>query len=181
MTEASISKLSQDELFELLSSARRRFILFYLQQNPMPIELQTLAEELAAWENETAVDDLTPQQRKRVYVSLYQTHIPKLEELGIISYDSDSGYITLENSPEQIMSILGERERELPWQLFYLLLSGIAIALYLAIAIELPIVNAVTPLQLSVGVIVSFVLLSLVHFYYVRVHQPVRIDIDELA
>lgn len=102
------TELSQDVIFDVLSSSRRRYVLYYLSQRDEPVELPSLAEEVAAWETETAVEDLSSQERKRVYVSLYQTHIPKLEEVGLVDYDQDSGDVDLTERSSQIQSFLRE-------------------------------------------------------------------------
>lgn len=116
--------LSQDDVFELLSSPRRRYVLYHLREAEEPIELTTLAEQVAAWENETSVDEITEQERKRVYVSLYQTHIPRLDEAGVVSYDKDSGMVMLQPDADQIDTYLSSADDELPWQWVYLVLAA---------------------------------------------------------
>jgi hypothetical protein len=101
-------ELSQDVIFDVLSSSRRRYVLYYLSQNEEPVELPALAEEVAAWETESTVEELSSQERKRVYVSLYQTHIPKLEEVGLVDYDQDSGEVSLTDQSSQIQGFLRE-------------------------------------------------------------------------
>jgi len=99
-------ELSQDVVFDVLSSSRRRYVLYYLSQREQPVELPSLAEEVAAWETESTVEDLSSQERKRVYVSLYQTHIPKLEEVGLVDYDQDTGEVSLTDQSDQIQGFL---------------------------------------------------------------------------
>lgn len=94
-TKSRAEPLDQDTIFELLSNSRRRFVLHYLRHADGSVQLTTLADELAAWENGIEIDDLSSQQRKRVYVSLYQTHLEKLSDTGVIEYDSDEGVIEL--------------------------------------------------------------------------------------
>lgn len=101
-------ELSQDVIFDVLSSSRRRYVLYYLSQHEEPVELPSLAEEVAAWETESTVEELSSQERKRVYVSLYQTHIPKLQEVGLVDYDQDSGEVSLTEESDQIQGFLRE-------------------------------------------------------------------------
>lgn len=103
-------ELSQDVIFDVLSSSRRRYVLVYLSQREEPVQLPALAEEVAAWEMETPVEELTSQERKRVYVSLYQTHIPKLEEVGLVDYDQDSGEVSLTDQAVQVQGFLKESD-----------------------------------------------------------------------
>ena len=91
MSSSNTEQLSRDEVYDILSNARRRFVIYFLRDRREPVELSELSDRVAAWENDVPVEELTDQQVKRVYVSLYQTHIPKLEDTGIVEYDSDSG------------------------------------------------------------------------------------------
>lgn len=56
-----------------------------------------LAEHIAAVENDVDRSEVTSTQRKRVYISLYQSHLPKLEEAGAIDFDENRG--TVERVP----------------------------------------------------------------------------------
>lgn len=78
------SGLSQDQVFEVLKSPRRRYALYYLRREGGIVELSDLTDQVAVWENDTTPSGLTSEQRKRVYISLYQTHLPKLDDAGIV-------------------------------------------------------------------------------------------------
>lgn len=60
-------------MFDVMSSARRRFLLSRLLEADEPKRLTVLATEIAAWENDTPVEELTDRETRRVYVSIYQT------------------------------------------------------------------------------------------------------------
>ncbi|ELZ46318.1 hypothetical protein C464_10903 [Halorubrum coriense DSM 10284] len=134
MTETRENELSQDELFSLLSNPRRRFILQYLNKNPESIRLQALATEVAAWENETDPEELTDKEQKRLYVSLHQTHIPKLEAAGIVEYDGDTGEIRLTDRGSDVNRYLdagassGDESRR--WGRYYLLIALFGLLVY---------------------------------------------------
>lgn len=98
--------LSRDTIFELLSNSRRRFVIHYLRHTDGQVQLTDLAGELAAWENDVAVEELTSQQRKRVYVSLYQTHVEKMNDAGVIDYDSDAGLVRLTDNASELFAFL---------------------------------------------------------------------------
>jgi hypothetical protein len=74
--------ISQNGAYDILSNERRRFVLSYLSRVDGPVELGELAEEIGRWE--TGSESLSRKERKRVYVSLYQTHIPRLADAGVI-------------------------------------------------------------------------------------------------
>jgi len=156
----SDEQLSRDQVFDILSSPRRRYVLYYLREYGGPVELTDLAEKLAAWENDTTVEELPPQARKRVYVSLYQTHVPKLQEAGLIEYDSDSGELWLAEANSVVDPYIGDGETERPWYLYYLALalsSGVLLLTVLAGVVQLP-------LSATVGVVFgAFLLLTAIH------------------
>lgn len=69
----------------------------------------------AAWEEDVPSEELSSQQRKRVYVSLYQTHVPSLEAIGVVEYDADEGIVELADRAEAVDEHLGGRRgRERP-------------------------------------------------------------------
>jgi hypothetical protein len=79
------------ELFQLLQSPRRRGVLRHVASNPDrdSFDAWPLAREIAAWEYETDPAAVTPEEHQRVYVSLYQTHLPRLDEAALVEYDAD--------------------------------------------------------------------------------------------
>ncbi|NIB98520.1 hypothetical protein [Halobacterium sp. R2-5] len=158
--------LTQDTVYDLLSNARRRFVLSYLRDRSEPIELSELSREVAAWENDTPVEDLTSQQIKRVYVSLYQTHIPKLDESGLVDYDSDSGDVELTENVDVLDTYLPEREQqETPWQLVYASIAAAGLLVYGAILL-FPATFAFVPMTaLNVVVITVFAVVTAAHYY----------------
>lgn len=97
------SELSIDETFELLKNARRRAVVRYLLQHDGTAKLSELAEHIAAAENGISVHELSSDQRKRVYIGLYQCHLPKMDNMGVIEYDKNRGSIELQDSVSQLL------------------------------------------------------------------------------
>lgn len=87
--------LDDDELFHLLQSERRRRAIRYLlAADAETIVMRDVAEAVAAEENDTTVALLGSADRQRVYITLYQSHLPQLADAGVITYDKDRGEIT---------------------------------------------------------------------------------------
>ncbi|WP_180842009.1 DUF7344 domain-containing protein [Natrinema zhouii] len=86
-------KLSKDEIFHLLQASRRRDIIAHLLDNERPIKMGDLVEIISAEEHETTVAELTSTQRQRVYIPLYQEHLPKLDKKGIVEYNQQRGIV----------------------------------------------------------------------------------------
>lgn len=126
-------RLSRDQLFHILRNRRRRFALHFLKQVG-ECAIGEIAEQVAAWENGVTLETVTATERKRVYNSLQQTHLPKLEDTGLISYDARSGRVGLTEAAEMLDVYLEVSDRhDVPWSLYYLGLSGVGIATVLAV------------------------------------------------
>ncbi|APX95633.1 hypothetical protein BB347_02835 [Natronorubrum daqingense] len=87
------ARLSQDEIFHILQTNRRRDAISYLVEKRGPVKMSDVAEYVAAREHGTTVEELTSTQRQRVYIPLYQSHLPKLDEKGIIDYNKPRGIV----------------------------------------------------------------------------------------
>lgn len=90
----SSSPLSRDDIFHLLQTSRRRETLRYLLEANGPVKMRDVAEHVAAREHGTTVKQLRSTQRQRVYIPLYQSHLPKLDKNGVIDYDQSRGVIS---------------------------------------------------------------------------------------
>jgi hypothetical protein len=82
-----------DRIFATLKNQRRRYVLHYLDVTDGPVVLGDLAEQIAAWENDKQPRLVTSSERKRVYVSLYQCHLPKLDDSKAVSYNKPRGIV----------------------------------------------------------------------------------------
>ena len=82
-----------DQLFEILKNERRRRVLQHLIERGEEVTLDQLAEEIAARETGKDVRQISSQERKRVYVGLYQCHLPKMHDYGAITYNKPRGRI----------------------------------------------------------------------------------------
>ncbi|MFL9708804.1 DUF7344 domain-containing protein, partial [Aeromonas veronii] len=51
------------------------------------------ATQIAAWEHDTTIENLTSQERKPIYIALYQNHLPKLDKYGLVDYHQSRGIV----------------------------------------------------------------------------------------
>ncbi|WP_436935638.1 DUF7344 domain-containing protein [Halovenus marina] len=107
-TDASTGRdrLSKAHVFELLSAQRRQEVLRYLEANGGTATLGEVAEYIAGLECEVDPAQLNSQQRKRVYVGLYQCHLPKMADAGVIDYDQSRGDIELNERSARLLKYL---------------------------------------------------------------------------
>ncbi|WP_137287804.1 DUF7344 domain-containing protein [Halorussus salinisoli] len=85
--------LTRDNIFHILQCRRRRLVLKYLQEHDTPAKMTDITEHIAAVEHDTTVAALKSQERQRVYIALYQSHLPKLDEEGVIEYQQNRGIV----------------------------------------------------------------------------------------
>lgn len=164
--------LSQDLVFDILSNTRRRMVLFYLREHSEPAAVQEIAERIAVLENDVPAAELSRQQQKRVYVSLYQTHLPKLASAGIIEYDDENGMVSLTSRAMNIDSYLTPTvEEQYPWQLHYLGLAIFGGLLFGLSSLGVPVIGAIPSLVLGIGLMLGFAISAGVQYWRHAQHQ----------
>jgi predicted transcriptional regulator len=100
-----------DQIFAILRNHRRRLVLEYLREHDSTTQ-GDLARHVAAVENGIPESAVTSTQRKRVYVSLYQAHLPKLDDFGAISFDRDRGTVERTARTDELLQYLDRFEDE---------------------------------------------------------------------
>ncbi|MDR5672330.1 hypothetical protein RH858_04080 [Halalkaliarchaeum sp. AArc-GB] len=158
------SELSLDATFATLSNRRRRDVLRYLKGNPGETSVRTLSERIAAWENDVDVSEVTYRQRKRVYTSLHQTHLPKLAAGGFIEYEPHRGRVALTPAAAELdvyLETVGKHE--LPWSEYYLGLGAVSLATTVALALGALPAGIVTGTTLAAVVSLVLFVSALVH------------------
>lgn len=126
------SELTRDTIYNILGNQRRRHTLHYLAQQEDTVDLRRLSEQVAAWEHDVPVTDVTWEQRKNVYTALQQVHLPRMDETGIVDFDHDEGEITRHEDVEDLRVYLDfVPENDIAWNKYYLgltVVSGFALA-----------------------------------------------------
>ncbi|OIB59091.1 DUF7344 domain-containing protein [Natrialba sp. SSL1] len=149
-------------MFDLLSNHRRRYVIHYCKQEERPVELGELAEQVAAWELDTEIEALTSAERKRIYTSLQQTHLPTLERAGMVRFDDRTIELTEEASTLEIYLDIVPGD-SVPWGLYYSGLSAIATVVMAGLWLGLLPTETVSALGWSTLVVALFVGSAAVH------------------
>lgn len=155
--------LSEDLIFDVLKNRRRRYTLHYLKQQDRPVELSELAEQVAAWENNTTVEGLSANERKSVYTSLYQTHLPKLADAGIVDYNQNRGVVELSENASQLEGYLRPQD-EFPWIRYYVGLAVVSAILVLGDLLGVPPFDAIPDEVWGILIVAAFVLSAATHY-----------------
>ncbi|WP_255170218.1 DUF7344 domain-containing protein [Natrononativus amylolyticus] len=167
--QAQSKPLSKGEIFEVLRNQRRRYVLQFLKQDGRPTELGDLAQQVAAWEYDTVPEKVTPEQRKRVYTTLQQTHLPKMDEAGILLFDSDHGIIEPTDRTDDISVYLEiVPGREFAWRELYLSLGATSCALVAALWMGIYPLTLLSELIWATIIAVTVTLTAAAHIYHER-------------
>ncbi|AOW80095.1 hypothetical protein HTSR_0910 [Halodesulfurarchaeum formicicum] len=158
-----------DEIFGVLQNQRRRLILRFLDEEGPTADIGTLAEHVAAIENDITRAELRSKQRKRVYISLYQSHLPKLDSAEAVVYNQDRG--TVEQGPEieEFLTVLKRQDSVEPDSKFFRAGSSLGGSILLATMLTVGSApSAVDPLTFrllaAVSILVVFVLMGIAVF-----------------
>ncbi|GAB7021256.1 winged helix-turn-helix domain-containing protein [Halostagnicola bangensis] len=152
----------QNELFDALGSHRSRYALYACLQTDGELTLSVIADQVAAWEYDKPIAEVTSTEHKRVYTSLQQHHLSKLERSGLITIDDKSIDCT-EKAQQLDLYIELVPESDVPWSLYYLGLSTIGgFILGLKAIGFLP--DPISPQVLTGILLLAFFCSSLVHY-----------------
>ncbi|ELY64787.1 DUF7344 domain-containing protein [Natronococcus jeotgali] len=164
-------ELPVDEIFHILQNERRRMVLEYLQGTDESVRMRDVAEQVAAWENDTTVEELTSDQRQRVYIPLYQSHLPKLDKAGIIDYQQNRGVVERRPLARQLDYYLNADSNNstsndagtkgADWDDYYIGAAGTGAVLLLGAFFELPLFSVITGIGLSALILLMFTTLTI--------------------
>lgn len=153
--------IEREDMFELLGNSRRRHVIEYLSEHTDPTELGTLARHVAARENDVRLEEVTAPERKRAYTSLQQTHLPRLDDVGVIDFDKDHGVVAPSDQLSEFSLHLDVvSEDDLPQSVVYLGLSALSLLLLLAMVAGAPGVNSLSPFWCGGAVLVLFTIVA---------------------
>lgn len=139
-------------------------ILYYLRKHGESAGVIEQAEGIAAMENEIPVEDIES-THKRVYVSIYQTHLPKMADTHVIEYDKDQGSVRLTDQNSSIdQYLMTDGGPPYPWQVRYFALGTIGGGLLGLSFSELPASGAMASLWVGVGRFVLLVTFGIVRY-----------------
>lgn len=160
-------QLTKDDIFHLLQNQRRRDVLRYLQGVEGPVAMRDMAEQVAAWEHDTTLQALTSDECQRVYIALYQTHLPKLDEEGIINYNQSRGIVERTPKADELQRYLDDQriteedaEEKVQWSSYHLGVSVLGMVLLVGTASNLPTLGVLSDLHTGVVIFSMFALVT---------------------
>lgn len=101
LSKVSVETGELDTLFSILSSRRRRWVLYSLvSSEEAVIERAELVDTILAHEQTDGPGE-EPPPRTTLEIDLHHKILPRLEDEGYIDYDSRQGTVRYDGSPEQ--------------------------------------------------------------------------------
>ena len=153
---------NRGDIFDLLSNHRRRYAIHHLKRTDDRVELGDLAEHVAAWELDKNVQALTSAERKRVYTSLQQTHLPTLERAGMIEFDDRAIELTDDAKTLEVYLDVVPGD-SIPWGVYYLGLSVVSAVVMGGLWLELVPTGTIPELGWATFVVALFTISAIVH------------------
>ena len=162
--------LTEGDIHDVLRNARRRFTIDYLRESEGgTMRLRELSERIAR--RETGEDPPPRNKRQSVYVSLHQTHLPKLHGLGIVEYDDDSKVVRLRERVREVEQYTGV-PRGLSWGEYYVASGILGILVVTAAEQSLSAFALVAPAQWAVLFFLGYIVSAAYHVYSQREKPP---------
>jgi len=122
-------ELDAGQIHDILRNDRRRLAIKCLREMGGRLTVRDLSEEVAT--RETGESPAPRDKRRSVYVSLHQTHLPKMDELGIVADDDgDEKRVRLEHieTAETYVTATPDRDSRLTGAYLGVALVGFATA-----------------------------------------------------
>lgn len=172
------SVIDPDTAFRLLSNRRRRQLLLLLAERDEELSLQEVADALAARLDETGAPDGPATAYQSIYVSLYQNHVPRLAEAGVVTYDETRRTVRIAHTPEtRLVLKLLDAQPDRSWRQPYVGLSGLVVAVFAGSVLgPIPVVGAPWVLPM----ILTAVGLAAIGLHQYRTCDRIAIDEDAL-
>jgi hypothetical protein len=163
--EGKGERLDEAAIHDVLRNDRRRLSIDCLQEaEDGQLSVRELSEQVAA--RETGEDPPPRDKRQSVYVSLHQTHLPKLDDLEIVTYDEDAKTVTLGErigEVEVFMEVVPKYT--LSWGEYYLVLAVLGALTMVASALGVPVISTVPAWLLGVVFFLAFALSAVYNVY----------------
>ncbi len=100
-------ELTKSEAFDILRNKRRRIVLTCLRAGGREMSVKELSAAVAAEEYGVDPEELSSDQYKRVYTGLYQCHLPRMDDLGVIEFDAEANSVRFGEKSTYLDSYFG--------------------------------------------------------------------------
>jgi len=154
------SALPEVDVYHVLSNARRREALAELWSQSEPLSLRELSERIAT--TESGQDPAPRALRESVYNALHQTHLPKMDDLGLVAYDPDRKQVRVRSRAGHLGRYMDITTRAgVTWGEYYRALGVLGLFTTVASLASVPFFVIVDPLVPATSFLVFFAISTL--------------------
>ena len=102
-----------DRVFDVLSEERRRYALYYLEQQNGPVPVGEVAEQVTKWESNPGVVTISKQKVHKIEFRLEHCDLPKADDAEYVEYDPEAEVVEVTGDHEfnAILSVAKAIER----------------------------------------------------------------------
>lgn len=172
MSEAKkVPQLTKYEIHDVLRNERRTRVLEHLQQKRETVPLRELSEQLAVLE--TGETPPPRNIRESVYNSLHQTHLPKLDGMGIVKYERNRKLVSLADGSQQVNLYMETvPANDVTWATYYQTVGIVALIITTLSSVGIP---AFAMLPVTVWSVLFFGLFILSALYQRWKHEGINL------
>lgn len=95
-----------DEVFDLLRRERRRYALYYLDQQDGPVTIDELTRKISEWELGSSRNEVPDERFEDVILSLEHSHLPRVDDAEHIEYDRENERLRITDASTEFSVIL---------------------------------------------------------------------------
>jgi len=118
--------MAEPSILQIIQNERRKKVIEVLMELNGRADVREVVRRVAERESR---GEPSGKLKKSVYVSIIQVHIPKMEEAGLIKYDPQMSVLQLNKLPNELKYYLEVvEEGDIPWSMYYLILSSVGLA-----------------------------------------------------
>ena len=104
-SKSETPRLSSDRFYRALASTQRRRLLSLLCDEREET-VDELATVLTGWDATTTDTMATPADHERLTIELVHSHLPLLEESGLVTYDRERATVAIEPLEETVVELI---------------------------------------------------------------------------
>lgn len=95
-----------DQVFDILSEERRRYVLYYLEQENEPVSVDELATQVAEWETDGPPESIPDGKFEQIEVELCHLDVPEAAEEPYVRYNPETKMVELSGAPPEVDAII---------------------------------------------------------------------------
>ncbi|MEY7849620.1 hypothetical protein AB7C87_10545 [Natrarchaeobius sp. A-rgal3] len=102
----STDRIPPDAAFDLLRHSHRRTILATVVSDERALTLNDLTKIIAMWDRDEPITEISGDELAAISAALHHAHIPRLVDVGVVTYDENRHLIEPTDRLEEVKPYL---------------------------------------------------------------------------